>query len=100
MAPTTDELWATYKATGDRKARDELAFHYAGLVRFCATRIAARLPRHVDREDLIQESWIGLLDAMERFKPARGLRFETYAPSRIDGAIRDAHREHDWAPRS
>src|SRR5262249_33452703 len=100
MAPTTDDLWAAYKATGNLDARNELVFRYAHVLRFCVSRIASRLPHYIDRDDLVQEGWIGMLNAMERFDPGRGLRFETYAPARIEGAIRDAHREHDWAPRS
>ena len=100
MAPTNDELWVTYKATGDRRARDELSARYTPLVVFWVRRVAARLPHYVDRDDLSQEGFIGLLDAIDRFDPTRGVRFETYAPTRIVGAVRDAHREQDWAPRS
>lgn len=69
------------------------------LVREAAARLAWRLPRHVDGGDL--ESWgaFGLMDAADKFDPGRGVRFETYAGRRIQGAMLDGIRNFDWVPR-
>ncbi len=58
------------------------------------------LPGHVDVADLVQSGIFGLVDAIEKFEPERGLRFETYAMQRIRGAILDELRAQDWVPRS
>ncbi len=62
--------------------------------------MAAGLPSYVDVADLVQIGFFGLIDAVERFEPQRGLRFETYAAQRIRGAILDELRTQDWVPRT
>ncbi|MDQ3586012.1 MAG: FliA/WhiG family RNA polymerase sigma factor [Acidobacteriota bacterium] len=69
-------------------------------VKFIADRLAAKLPPSVDRDDLIGAGVIGLLDAVDKFDPARGVLFKTYAEMRVRGAMLDSLRELDWAPRS
>ncbi|HET6954461.1 MAG TPA: FliA/WhiG family RNA polymerase sigma factor [Acidimicrobiales bacterium] len=93
-------LWHAYKCDCQQSARDELILHYAPLVHVVAGRIAATAPRHVDRSDLVSYGVFGLIDAVERFEPARGVRFETYAMARIKGHILDELRSFDWVPRS
>ena len=92
--------WEAYKRAGDRPARDELILHYAPLVHIVAARLAAGAPSHVDRADLVSYGVFGLIDAIEKFEPERGFKFETYAISRIKGAILDELRSIDWVPRS
>ncbi|MFP4379203.1 MAG: FliA/WhiG family RNA polymerase sigma factor [Candidatus Sumerlaeia bacterium] len=70
------------------------------LVRFVASRIAGRLPSHVELDDLINSGVIGLIDAVEKFDPTRKIKFKTYAEFRIKGAILDELRALDWVPRS
>jgi RNA polymerase sigma factor for flagellar operon FliA len=70
------------------------------LVKFVAHRIAARLPSHVELDDLINSGILGLMDAIEKFEPARNIKFKTYAELRIKGAILDGLRDLDWVPRS
>jgi RNA polymerase sigma factor for flagellar operon FliA len=65
-----------------------------------AHRIASRLPSHVELDDLINSGILGLMDAIEKFDPARNIKFKTYAELRIKGAILDGLRELDWVPRS
>ena len=96
----TDELWTAYRAAPTRPTRDRLLLHYAPLVRTVAHRVAAGLPAYVDVSDLVQIGYFGLLAAIERFDPERGLRFETYAAQRIRGAILDDLRAQDWVPRT
>lgn len=92
--------WAAW--VGDRQpaARAWLIEHYAPVVRTTAVRVAAGLPRSVDLGDLVGAGVFGLIDAVERFDPARGVKFETYAVPRIRGAIVDGLRALDWAPRT
>ena len=58
------------------------------------------LPAHVDEADLISYGLVGLINAIERFEPEREIKFETYAITRIKGAIIDELRSLDWVPRS
>ncbi|MEJ2868527.1 FliA/WhiG family RNA polymerase sigma factor [Actinomycetospora sp. OC33-EN08] len=95
------EMWADYAATpDDREVRDRLVLHYAPLVKYVAGRVGTGLPSHVDVADLVQCGIFGLVDAIERFEPDRGRKFEVYAMQRIRGAILDELRSQDWVPRS
>jgi RNA polymerase sigma factor for flagellar operon FliA len=100
--PRTDAsaLWARYKEKQDSSARDELILNYSPLVKYVAGRLASSLPQTVDTADLISYGIFGLIDAIEKFDPARAIKFETYAISRIKGAIIDELRAMDWVPRS
>ncbi len=79
--------------------RRELAKKYAGLVKHIASRMGNSLPPHVELEDLIHDGVVGLMDALQRYDPGRGIKFETFAATRIRGAILDALRASDWASR-
>lgn len=96
----TDALWRRFKASGDRALRDQLILRYSPLVKYVGGRVAAGLPSHVDRSDLVSYGMFGLIDAIEKFEPGRGHRFETYAISRIRGSMMDELRRMDWVPRS
>jgi RNA polymerase sigma factor for flagellar operon FliA len=100
--PRTDAsaLWARYKDEHDFSARDELILNYSPLVKYVAGRLASSLPQTVDTADLISYGIFGLIDAIEKFDPGRAIKFETYAISRIRGAIIDELRAMDWVPRS
>jgi RNA polymerase sigma factor FliA len=80
--------------------RDQLIIRYAPWVKFIALRMAAKLPAHIQAEDLISAGIIGLIDALDKFNPAREVQFKTYAQIRIQGAIKDELRSLDWASRS
>ncbi|MGO9195827.1 MAG: FliA/WhiG family RNA polymerase sigma factor [Acidimicrobiales bacterium] len=95
-----DELWSSYKKRPDRQTRDRLILHYSPLVKYVAGRVMARLPDSVDQADLVSYGILGLIDAIEKFDIARGVKFETYAVPRIRGAILDELRSIDWVPRS
>lgn len=95
------DMWADYaEAPDDRHVKDRLVLHYAPLVKYVAGRVGTGLPAHVDVADLIQCGIFGLVDAIERFEPERGRKFEGYAMQRIRGAILDELRSQDWVPRS
>jgi RNA polymerase sigma factor for flagellar operon FliA len=95
-----DQLWADFKQSGDRELRDQLIVHYSPLVKYVAGRVAVGLPQNVEQADLVSYGIFGLIDAIEKFDPARGYKFETYAIARIKGAILDELRSIDWVPRS
>ncbi len=79
---------------------DALVRQHADLVRRIAYHLAGRLPPQVEVDDLMQAGMIGLLEAAQHFTTGRGASFETYAGIRIRGAMLDALRKLDWAPRS
>ena len=93
-------IWHAFKSTGDIDARERLILHYAPLVKYVASRVATGLPASVDQADLVSYGMFGLIDALQKFEPGRGNKFETYAIPRIRGAIIDELRAMDWVPRS
>jgi RNA polymerase sigma factor for flagellar operon FliA len=100
MAPEVERWWQRWFASRDQGARDRLIEHYSPLVKFVAGRIGAGLPSSVDPGDLVSAGVFGLIDAVERFDPERGVKFETFAVPRIRGAVFDGLRSLDWVPRS
>ncbi len=94
------ELWARYVVDRDSTLRDRLILHYAPLVKYVAGRVGSGLPAHVEQADLVSYGTFGLIDAITRFEPSREIKFESYAMSRIRGAIIDELRSTDWIPRS
>ncbi|MFM8973131.1 MAG: sigma-70 family RNA polymerase sigma factor, partial [Actinomycetota bacterium] len=83
------ELWRGFKDGTVPDARERLILNYSPLVKFVAGRVASGLPQNVDQSDLVSYGIFGLIDAIEKFEPDRGFKFETYAISRIKGAIID-----------
>ncbi len=102
MSPSEDleQVWAEYRATGEAGLRNRLVLQYAPLVKYVAGRLRTRMPDSVDPDDLVSDGVLGLMDAIERFEPARGLSFQTFAVPRIRGAIIDGMRSMDFVPRS
>lgn len=99
-ADAVKAIWDEFKAGGTTDARDLLILHYSPLVKFVAGRVASGLPQRIEQSDLVSYGIFGLIDAIEKFEPERGFKFETYAISRIKGAIIDELRSIDWVPRS
>ncbi len=94
------ELWQEYKSTQSVDARNRLVLHYSPLVKYVAGRVSSGLPHNVEQADLVSYGMFGLIDAIDKFDPERGYKFETYAIARIRGAIIDELRSIDWVPRS
>jgi RNA polymerase sigma factor for flagellar operon FliA len=94
------KLWADYKSTGDRGLRDRLIVQYSPLVKYVAGRVSVGLPQSIEQADLVSYGIFGLIDAIEKYDAERGIKFETYAITRIKGAIIDELRSIDWVPRS
>jgi RNA polymerase sigma factor for flagellar operon FliA len=104
IPPAVDDelgrLWDEFKGSGSEAARERLILHYAPLVKYVASRVATGLPASVEQADLVSYGMFGLIDALQKFEPGRGNKFETYAIPRIKGAIIDELRAMDWVPRS
>jgi RNA polymerase sigma factor for flagellar operon FliA len=92
-------VWAEYKRTGDRALRNRLIVQYLYLVKVIGNRIAARLPRSIDVQDLRSAGVFGLMSAIQHFDLERGTPFESYCARRVRGAILDELRSQDWVPR-
>jgi RNA polymerase sigma factor for flagellar operon FliA len=103
-APAVDaalaELWRSFKGSGDQSLRERLILHYSPLVKYVAGRVGVGLPPNIEQADLVSYGIFGLIDAIEKFDISRAIKFETYAISRIKGAIIDELRAIDWIPRS
>ncbi len=89
-----------YIIGGVELSREEIVHRYLHLVKYVAGRISVNLPPNVEINDLINDGILGLIDAIEKYDDARGVKFETYAITRINGAILDALRSLDWVPRA
>ena len=94
------ELWRDYKGSLDPALRERLILHYSPLVKFVAGRVGVGLPPNIEQADLVSYGIFGLIDAIQKFDLERAIKFETYAISRIKGAIIDELRSIDWIPRS
>lgn len=92
---------STYYVIGGVKlSREAIVHRYLHLVKYVAGRTSVHLPPHVEIDDLINDGVLGLIDAIEKYDDTRGVKFETYALTRIHGAIVDALRHLDWVPRA
>ena len=91
---------AALQGHGTPRARERLVVAYSPLVKYVSGRMASGLPAHVEEADLISYGLVGLINAIERFELEREIKFETYAITRIKGAIIDELRSLDWVPRS
>lgn len=85
--------------TTETRSRDDLMLEYHSLVKIIAKKMAHRLPASVEVDDLISAGLIGLMQALERFKPEKGFKFKTFAEFRIRGAMLDELRSQDWCPK-
>lgn len=93
-------LWDEYRKNGSSIAKEKLILHYAPIVKFVAGRLMVHIGQNVEFDDLVGYGIFGLIDAIEKFDPTKGAKFETYASFRIRGTIIDNIRRMDWVPRS
>lgn len=92
--------WQQYDRGEREPLIEQMLNAYSHLVDYQVQRVLFDLPASVERDDLASEARIGLIDAINRYDPAKNVKFETYASIRIHGAIVDYLRKLDWAPRS
>jgi RNA polymerase sigma factor FliA len=95
-----DNLWAEYRKAKSPALRDKFIQQYMPLVKYVAGKISVGMPNSVEFDDLVGFGQFGLLDAIEKYDPAKNVKFKTYAVTRIRGAIFDELRQIDWVPRS
>lgn len=98
-ASWVSDMLVEYAATRDVEVRNVLVVRHLPLVKFVARKMSSNLPENVDLDDLVSWGGIGLIDAIEKFEPARDLRFSTYAVWRIRGEILDGLQRMEWAPK-
>jgi RNA polymerase sigma factor for flagellar operon FliA len=96
----TTQLWADFVLSHCLCHRDQLITIYYPVVRRVAGRIWKRTPSQVEFDELVSFGSIGLIRAVDRYDPYRGVSFETVAAAHIRGVIFDELRVIDWAPRS
>jgi RNA polymerase sigma factor for flagellar operon FliA len=94
-----EQTWRTYKRTKDQNLRNILIEFHMPLVRMIAERLLQTLPKSIDVDDLTSAGVFGLMDAIDGFDLARGIKFKTYCTTRIRGSILDELRSQDWVPR-
>ena len=92
-------MWREYKRTSSVTLRNQIVEAYLPLVDYLSKRIAERLPRCVDEDEVRSAGVLGLMDAVEGFDLTRGIKFETYCSVRVRGSILDELRSRDWVPR-
>ena len=97
---TEEELWLLYRRHRDPKIREIFIKQYNPLVKYVAGKVAVGMPSNVEFDDLVGFGVFGLLDAIDKFDPAKNVKFKTYAVTRIRGAIFDELRSIDWVTRS
>lgn len=94
------ELWRRYRAGLDPESWEALIREHLPLVKYLAGRLVIHLPPQVELDDLISYGIFGLIEAIQRYDPSRGVKFETYAYTRIRGAMLDGLRAMDWVPQA
>lgn len=103
MQPTpiqAEKLWQTFYSTKDNKIKEKLIEIYIPLVKHVVYRMNINLPTYLEQEDLISYGIFGLIQAVERYDIKKGVKFETYAYSRIRGSIIDELRKLDLIPQN
>lgn len=98
MAVKHEELWLRWRESRDRDARDQLVETYIWLIRYVAGRLMVGLPSHFEQDDVEGHGCFGLLEAIEKYDPERGVRFETYAIPWVRGACLQGIKALQWAP--
>ncbi len=100
MKATVDPLWKKYYECKSDELRQRLMVKYLGLVHYVVNKLFKSIPQNIERNDLVNIGVLGLSEALDRYNPYFGIKFETYAIPRIKGAIIDELRKQDWMPRS
>ncbi len=97
---TVEEAWERFLADNDPESREQLIIQHTPLVKYVIGRLAIHLPQVIDYEDVLAYGTLGLIQALDRFDPTRGVKFQSYAVMRIRGAILDALRALRGLPQS
>ncbi len=95
-----EAMIAKYRKNGDYKLKEKILLANLPLISYISERLAVSLPHSVELDDLKSLGILGLIDAIENYKPEKQVRFTSYAALRIKGSIIDGLRSLDWVPRS
>jgi len=95
-----EKLWQAYTESKSPALKEQLIVQYAPLVKYVAGKLMIHIGQHVEYDDLVGYGVFGLIDAIDKFNYSIGVKFETYATTRIRGAIIDHIRRMDWVPRT
>jgi len=90
----------SFVVSSEARERERLILAHLPQVRLLAARMQRRCPRHVEMDDLVSAGVVGLIQAVDRYKPERHCQVNTFAEQRIRGAILDYLRKLDPVPRS
>ncbi len=94
------QVFDRHQRRAESGVREDRIIKYAPVVKYIVDRMAMRFPPNISKDELISAGILGLLDALDKFDPEMGIKFQTYAEHRIRGAILDELRKMDWVPRS
>jgi RNA polymerase sigma factor for flagellar operon FliA len=93
-------LWQLYKEQRTTEVRNEIVLQYTGLVKKIVLRFKGSYNNFGQLDDMVNQGMIVLIDAVEKFNPDLGNKFETFATLKIRGSVVDFMRKQDWVPRS
>lgn len=94
-----EQVMARYKQTGDPETRNKLVLYYSYIARSVAVEMIGTFRKYASVDEMVNQGVIALIDSIDRFEPAQGVKFSTYAFTRVRGAIIDYVRSQDWLPR-
>lgn len=94
-----EKVMARYKQTGDPQIRNKLVLYYSYIAKSVAAEMMGTFRKYASVEEMVNQGVIALIDSIDRFEPAQGVKFSTYAFTRVRGAIIDYVRSQDWLPR-
>ncbi|MGB9678644.1 MAG: sigma-70 family RNA polymerase sigma factor [Thermoanaerobacteraceae bacterium] len=100
MSIVEEDVWKMYYAEKNPEIRNEIVVKYIPLVKHIVRKLCITDATLSEFEDLVNQGIIGLMDAIDKFQPEKGVKFETYASLRIRGEVIDYLRKKDWMPRS
>lgn len=95
-----ESVWKLFKANATVINKQLLVVHYINLVKYTISKMALPINTILEEDDFINFGVIGLSEAIDRFEPERGFKFESYAIKRIRGKIQDEMRKLDWMSRT
>jgi len=93
------EQWEAYMKTRSQERRNDIVMAYSNLVKVIALKMRGIYKNYAQLDDVINQGIIALIDAVEKYDPDRGIKFETFASIKVKGAIIDFIRSQDWIPR-
>ncbi|MDX9790317.1 MAG: FliA/WhiG family RNA polymerase sigma factor [Candidatus Kapaibacterium sp.] len=95
-----DKLWKMFKESGSVELKQTLIVNYLSLVKYSISKMILPVNTILEEQDFVNIGILGLNEAIERYDPERGIKFESYAVKRVRGKIQDEMRKLDWLSRT